>query len=278
MIDRASDRPTGRVDKFDWFMAVQADTRLSAADKYVLQNMAVTYVNHRRREGVLYVRQSVMAERFKVGLRTVERAISKAKQLGYLVVDVPRKRGPGHHGPDKYRLAIPELPANLAGHSPVNVTMVDNEQLSDATITRQIGGSYPELPAKLAVITRQIGGNDPPGENSLPAKTPTPTGERTGEYTGERTTTGDRAFSAENAPNDEMNTRLADHGFEQENAPLRSASLDEKQELALDAEVLCRTCSEEPAHPFSSDGLCPRCHADAEADRKFASSVEEMLG
>lgn len=94
MIDRASDRPTGRVDKFDWFMAVQADTRLSAADKYVLQNMAVTYVNHRRREGVLYVRQSVMAERFKVGLRTVERAISKAKQLGYLVVDVPGSVAP----------------------------------------------------------------------------------------------------------------------------------------------------------------------------------------
>lgn len=278
MIPGHSDETSDRTDKFDWFMAVQADTRLSAADKYVLQNAAITYVNHLKREDTFYVRQAVMAERFKVGLRTVERAISRAKQLGYLVVDKPRKRGPGHHIPDSYRLAIPEeLPANEAGHSPVNVTIPDTETPPEAPITRASGGSFPELPARQAVMTRASGGNDPPGEDSLPAKTPTPTGERTGEYTGERTTTGELcAFSAENAPINESDDRLVDLDAEQEHGSLRSPGLDEKRVLDLVAQPLCVSCHQNPAH-FVSD-LCPHCLAMAEAGRRREFGVEELFG
>ncbi|OBI62932.1 hypothetical protein A5667_00085 [Mycolicibacterium fortuitum] len=155
MIPGHSDETSDRTDKFVWFMAVQADTRLSAADKYVLQNAAITYVNHLKREDTFYVRQAVMAERFGVGLRTVEQAISRAKRMGYLVVDKPRKRGPGHHIPDRYRLVIPEeLPADLAGNSPVDVTVVDSETPPEYELPADLAVSNPLLPADPAGMTR----------------------------------------------------------------------------------------------------------------------------
>ncbi|KHO21822.1 hypothetical protein [Mycolicibacterium setense] len=255
MVNETADKAE-HTDKFGWIMAIQADTRLSPADKYILQNAAITYVNHLKREDTFYVRQAVMAERFKVGLRTVEQAVSRAKRMGYLVVDTPRKRGPGHHVPDTYRLAIPEeLPADLAGNNPL-------------------------LPADYAVMTRRLCGNDPHGPTRPPAKTPTPTGEYTRvSTTGEVTTTGELcAFSAENAPINKSDVRLVDLEPEQEHGSLRSPGLDAKQVVDFDAELLCVRCQKNPAHFASDDQLCPDCMADAEDDRRREFSVRELFG
>ena len=269
MVNERADKAE-HTDKFGWIMAVQADTRLSPADKYILQNAAITYVNHLKREDTFYVRQAVMAERFKVGLRTVEQAISRAKRMGYLVVDTPRKRGPGHHVPDSYRLVIPEeLPADLAGNSPVDVTVVDSETPPESALPADLAGNNPLLPADYAVMTRRLCGNDPHGPTRPPAKTPTPTGEVT--------TTGELcAFSAENAPINKPDVRLVDLDAEREHGSLRSPGLDEKRVVDFDAELLCVECQQNASH-FASD-LCPGCLADAEDNRRRESSVRELFG
>jgi hypothetical protein len=98
-------------DKFEWIRLMVGDRRLTVADRFVLTNAAIRYVRHGN--DVLRVRQVTMADQFAVGARTVRQSISRARDLGYLVLAQPRQRGRSHHGADEYRLSIPADAASI---------------------------------------------------------------------------------------------------------------------------------------------------------------------
>ncbi|BBX25989.1 helix-turn-helix domain-containing protein [Mycolicibacterium alvei] len=244
MVDESADKAE-RTDKFKWLKAIRADSRLSPADKYVLHAAAVEYVKHEK--DTFYVRQIVMAKSFGVSRSTIQRAIGKARELGYLVLlaDQTRRQGRGYHDADCHRLVIP------SGVSGVRLThngrQVDAKRASEPT-------HLPAETSDLRVVNK-------------------------GGYKGEVTTTGELcAFSAENAPINKPDVRLVDLEPEQEHGSLRSPGLDEKQVVDFDAELLCVRCQKNPAHFASDDQLCPDCMADAEDDRRREFSVRELFG
>ena len=102
-------------DKFEWMDAVSSDTRLPVAERFLLALAAFKYAY--KSKDLFCVRQTTIAARFNVSDRMVRKAISAAKQLGYIVPAEPRQRGRGHCRADEYRLVIPE---HCAGISDVN--------------------------------------------------------------------------------------------------------------------------------------------------------------
>lgn len=247
-------------DKFEWIKAVRLDQRLTTADRYVLQNAALEYVNYRDGDDSFYARQTTMAERFGVGLRTVQRAIAQGKKYGYLVVEQPRRRGRGYHDADFHRLVIPQLlPANQAGNTDADMTRIPANQAGNIAV---IPANLAEIPANQAEIPANAEpstcGNDTPKGWLKRVKNK-----------GGQENKGGGAFSDENAMRNDDD--FDDYNFDKENAPLRSASLEEKQELALVAELLCVRCGQNPRH-FLGNGICGFCMADDEAERNSRSN------
>jgi hypothetical protein len=108
-------------DKWAWFYAVCADPRIPGAEAKVLLYCAARYVLHA--EETFCVRQAVIAERCAVSVPTVKRAFALGRQLGYLVIAEPRRRGRGHRRADEHRLVVPpEIGINLTP-----ISGVDNE-------------------------------------------------------------------------------------------------------------------------------------------------------
>jgi hypothetical protein len=104
--------------KFDWIAAIRhcQDKQLSDGLKYVLTHIALVYLRDNG-HGVLYARQSTIAEELNTDIRQVQRAYAVAKRLGYFVKVKRAARGRGLHAPDSYRLAIPDLPDNMSARS-----------------------------------------------------------------------------------------------------------------------------------------------------------------
>ena len=103
-------------NKFAWVDAVAADGRLTEGERFVLTMTAISYVTYG--EDVFHVRQATIAERFATSERTVRRAQTRARELGYLILVRPRQRGRGHHGPDHHRLVIPDNLSSITGEIP----------------------------------------------------------------------------------------------------------------------------------------------------------------
>jgi hypothetical protein len=127
--------------KFDWFYALGADERIANGDKFVLAYIAFKSASpHDLR---VRVRQTTVAENCATSDRQVRRAIGVAKRCGYMALLTPRQRGRGYHGPDEYRLTIPEnrtdtssingeIPDTYAGNTGhIRPGIPDGEQLAD---------------------------------------------------------------------------------------------------------------------------------------------------
>jgi hypothetical protein len=145
-------------DKFDWIKAVGKDTRMGVGERYVLTRIATDYVLYD--EGKFYAKQSTVARACAVSLSTVERAMSSARRFGYLTLDAPRRRrGPGCHDADHYRLTLPERPVSLTGNSDADAEL----PVRSAGVTRQKVSSYPseslDIPVRANSPTCE---NDPP--------------------------------------------------------------------------------------------------------------------
>jgi hypothetical protein len=93
--------------KFDWIAAIRHDERLGDGIKYVLQNIALVYLKHDG-NGLLYARQSTVADELRVTTRQIQKAYAEAKRLRYFELVTERTRGRGHYTADTYQLVIPE--------------------------------------------------------------------------------------------------------------------------------------------------------------------------
>jgi biotin operon repressor len=102
-------------DKFAWFKAIYAETRPTAdskkgfppGEKAVLAHIAI--VNVLTGRDTFCIRQDTIADQCGISRVTVNSAISRAKQLGYLVVSREHDRGYHRNGADELRLLFPEL-------------------------------------------------------------------------------------------------------------------------------------------------------------------------
>jgi hypothetical protein len=112
----APDGDATQFHKFDWIAAIRHDEQLSDGLKYVLTHIALVYLKHGG-NGLLYARQSTIADELNTDIRQVQRAYAAAKRLGYFVKVKRAARGRGLHAPDSYRLAIPDLPDNMSARS-----------------------------------------------------------------------------------------------------------------------------------------------------------------
>lgn len=93
-------------DKHKWLDAVEDDERITPAERSVLLRIGRRYVLNGG--NTFRVRQATLADRCRVGERTVRRAIAKGKDFGYLKRAQERQRGRSHRAPDQYRLEMPD--------------------------------------------------------------------------------------------------------------------------------------------------------------------------
>lgn len=104
-------------DKFEWIKVLGLDRRMSYADRYVL---TMTAIRSARTSGLTFcVRQTTIAENCSATVSTVRRALAAGRQYGYIALEQKRIRGRGHHGADKYRLALPASQIGVTGE-PIN--------------------------------------------------------------------------------------------------------------------------------------------------------------
>lgn len=94
--------------KFAWIYALAADESINEAFKYV--GIMVALRNLDLDAPTFRVRQSTIATTCGTSIRTVKRAYQRLRESGWIVLN-QRRSGAG--GADQYRLAIPNLGANL---------------------------------------------------------------------------------------------------------------------------------------------------------------------
>ncbi len=130
--------------KFDWIYTLMRDRRLDETYRYVGVCIALKSVLTNG-DMTFHVRQETVAENCGSALRTVQRAYAELREYGYIDLVQARRRGPRANA-DKYRLTIPELPANLAGNS-------EELPATGGRVTRHSRQSYPPLVAELPATT-----------------------------------------------------------------------------------------------------------------------------
>ncbi|MBZ4509114.1 helix-turn-helix domain-containing protein [Mycobacterium avium subsp. hominissuis] len=103
-------------NKHKWLDAVEDDARITPAEGRVLLRIGRRYVLNG--DSTFRVQQTTLAARCRVDVRTVRRAITKGRALGYLTLVQERQRGRSHHAADQYRLVIPsEITGQNCGQS-----------------------------------------------------------------------------------------------------------------------------------------------------------------
>lgn len=98
--------PMSGFNKHKWLDAVEDDARITPSEARVLLRIGRRYVLNG--DSTFRVQQTTLATRCRVDVRTVRRAITKGKDLGYLALAQERKRGRSHRAPDQYRLVMPD--------------------------------------------------------------------------------------------------------------------------------------------------------------------------
>ena len=142
--------------KFAWIDSVYAEDRFTPADKAILVYCAIKGVYGKQHDFTL--NQTLIAERVGVGTATVKRAVSKAREYGYLALAAERQRGRGHTNSDRHRIVLP---------SPLHEIGISNDRNRDQNHT-EIGINSDDqntvLPAEttpLRVKERVIKGSGP---------------------------------------------------------------------------------------------------------------------
>lgn len=102
-------------DKFAWLKAVYRELAFTDGHKAVLAYIAVFTVLYGRDS--FQVRQSTIAQQCGISRQTVNKAISNAKDCGYLVVSRRRATGYGRNGADELRLSLPAVSQEGLHHS-----------------------------------------------------------------------------------------------------------------------------------------------------------------
>jgi hypothetical protein len=93
------------------------------------------------------VRQETLAEHCGVSKSTVNRALRRGKNLGYLAVSRRRKSGSGCHGADELRLALPKS----------HVKLTTDSEKSDVQLTTDSAKSHVNLTSEhIEERTRQV--------------------------------------------------------------------------------------------------------------------------
>jgi hypothetical protein len=122
-----------RFDKFGWLRTVYATPEFKDGEKAVLAFVAVFSVMTGCT--TFCVRQETLAEHCGVSKSTVNRALRRGKNLGYLAVSRRRKSGSGCHGADELRLALPKS----------HVKLTTDSEKSDVKLTTNSGQSHVQL-------------------------------------------------------------------------------------------------------------------------------------
>jgi hypothetical protein len=148
--------------RFAWIARVGEDSRISHAQARVL--MYIANQNVKGANTTFQVRQETVAENLRVHVNTVANAIKCAQDLGWLALEAERKRGPGHHGANVYRLGFVELPTRECGSSEEELPTRRSEELATPPLSNDPHGAG-ELPTRRWIENRV-----------LPAETRVPTG------------------------------------------------------------------------------------------------------
>src|SRR5262245_37691565 len=137
-------------DKFEWMRVVAADARPTDGEKFILWNIA--FVSVRSGEDTFCVRHTTIAERWPTSVKTLKRAKSTARSLGYIQIAQARQRGRGHHRADEYRLTMVSSVGEQTGRQ--RTVVVRGERAEDyIPLTTEIGDS-------LTPINEEIGDTD----------------------------------------------------------------------------------------------------------------------
>jgi biotin operon repressor len=126
---------TAGFDKFTWLKTMFCDRRIPGGEKAVLAYIGAISVFSGKDS--FSTKQATLAERCGTTEKTVNKAITKAKRLGYLVVGEPRKVGRGYKRADTLRLITPETTEDTSAISTEETTedtaAISGETTEDTT-------------------------------------------------------------------------------------------------------------------------------------------------